>query len=156
MQIRTGFGKKFAKKAGLVVLICGLAACTSIYRKHGYIPAQDELDNVIVGVDTVETVEASVGRPSGQGLLKDGDWFFVESRWKHRGYSEPEEIDRQVVAIRFDDAGVVSNVERFGLEGGRVVALSRRVTDSNIQGVGFLSQMLGSFGNFGTGSFLDQ
>ena len=47
MQIRTGFGKKFAKKAGLVVLICGLAACTSIYRKHGYIPAQDELDNVM-------------------------------------------------------------------------------------------------------------
>lgn len=156
MQIGTCFRTKFAKKAGLVVLICAIAACTSIYRKHGYIPPQEALDSVIVGVDTVETVEASVGRPSGQGLLKDGDWFFVESRWKHRGYHKPEEIDRQVVAIRFDDRGVVSNVERFGLENGRVVALSRRVTDSNIQGVGFLSQMLGSFGNFGTGSFIDQ
>lgn len=156
MQIGTRFRTKFAKKAGLVVLICGIAACTSIYRKHGYIPPQEALDNVIVGVDTVDTVEASVGRPSGQGLLKDGDWFFVESRWKHRGYNKPEEVDRQVVAIRFDDRGVVSNVERFGLENGRVVALSRRVTDSNIQGVGFLSQMLGSFGNFGTGSFIEQ
>lgn len=155
MQIGTCFRTKLAKKVGLVVLICGLAACTSIYRKHGYIPAQEDLDNVIVGVDTVDTVEAAVGRPSGQGLLKDGDWFFVESRWKHRGYSEPKEIERQVVAIRFDDRGVVSNVERFGLENGRVVALSRRVTDSNIKGVGFLNQMFSSFGNFGAGTFFE-
>lgn len=155
MQIGTRFRTNLAKKAGIVVLICGITACSSIYRKHGYIPAQEDLDNVIVGVDTVDTVEASVGRPSGQGLLKDGDWFFVESRWKHRGYSEPEEVERQVVAIRFDPQGVVSNVERFGLENGRVVALSRRVTDTQIGGVGFLSQMLGSFGNFGAGSFIN-
>ncbi|KPQ14077.1 MAG: hypothetical protein HLUCCO18_16175, partial [Rhodobacteraceae bacterium HLUCCO18] len=39
-----------------------------------------------------------------------------------------------------------SNVERFGLEDGNVVALSRRVTDSNVQGIGFLRQLLGNLG----------
>ena len=43
---------------------------------------------------------------------------------------------REIVAITFDDSGVVRNIERFGLEDGNVVALSRRVTDSNVQGVG--------------------
>lgn len=147
MQIKTGLGKKTAKVACFVALVLTMTACTAVIRKHGYVPTEEDLDNVLVGVDTVETVETTVGRPSGRGVLQDGDWFYVQSIWKNYGYREPEEIDRQVVAIRFDDKGVVSNVERFGIEDGRVVALSRRVTDSGISGVGFLAQMFGSFGN---------
>ena len=153
MQFRTGQDRKRATRLALFALIFGLAACSPINRKHGYIPTPEALENVIVGVDTIETVDASVGRPSGQGVLNDGDWFFVQSKWKHSGYREPKEVDRQVVAIRFDDHGVVSNVEHFGLENGRVVTLSRRVTETNISGVGFLAQMFGSFGNFGTDAF---
>jgi hypothetical protein len=48
--------------------------------------------------------------------------------------------------VTFTEDGIVENVERFGLEKGRVVALSRRVTDSNIKGVGFLRQLFGSLG----------
>ena len=51
-----------------------------------------------------------------------------------------------MVAIRFDDNGVVSNIERFGLEDGNVVALSRRVSASNIEGIGFLRQLMGNLG----------
>jgi len=36
-----------------------------------------------------------------------------------------------------------------------VVALSRRVTDSNIEGVSFLRQLLGNLGNLDAGSLLD-
>ena len=61
-------------------------------------------------------------------------------------YNAPQEIDREVMAITFNDKGVVENIERFGLQDGRIVVLERRVTDSNIQGVGFLKQLFGSFG----------
>ena len=71
------------------------------------------------------------------------------------GPFEPEIVDRQVVAIRFDAGGRVSNIERFTLEDGRVVALSRRVTNSNVEGVGFLQQLMGSLGNIDAGQFLD-
>ncbi|MEY8098583.1 outer membrane protein assembly factor BamE [Falsihalocynthiibacter sp. S25ZX9] len=153
MQINTGLGKKTAKLVCLGALVFIITACSPVIRKHGYVPTEEVLDNVLVGVDTVDTVETTVGRPSGRGLLQDGDWFYVQSIWKNFGYREPKEIDRQVVAIRFDNKGVVSNVERFGIEDGNVVALSRRVTDSGISGVGFLAQMFGSFGNL-TGSTL--
>jgi hypothetical protein len=39
-------------------------------------------------------------------------------------------------------------VERFGLERGNVVAFSRRVTESNVQGISFLRQLFGSLGRF--------
>lgn len=59
---------------------------------------------------------------------------------------EPEIVDRQIVAIRFDDAGVVSNVERYTLQDGKVVPLSRRVTGNNANDVPFLTQLFGNVG----------
>jgi hypothetical protein len=70
----------------------------------------------------------------------------VQSRYKQRGPYAARETERQVVVITFAESGTVANIERFGLEDGQVVALSRRVTESNIEGVSFLGQLLGNFG----------
>ncbi len=78
----------------------------------------------------------------------------MQSRFQQRGPKEPVEIDRQVVVITFNSAGTVDNIERFGLEDGQVVALSRRVTESNIQGVTFLGQLFSNFGRFDASQFL--
>lgn len=131
--------------AGLCVL--SLSACAAIYRNHGYVPTDTELAQIEVGVDTRDTVTEKIGRPSAAGLLNDVGWYYVQSRWKHYGARAPEEIDRQVLAITFTEAGQVENIERFGLEQGRAVVLSRRVTDSNIKGISFLRQLLGNLGN---------
>ncbi|WP_309666149.1 outer membrane protein assembly factor BamE [Tabrizicola sp.] len=136
-----------ARLRGLaMIVVAGVAACTPIYRNHGYVPADDELAQVEVGVDTRETVGTKIGRPSTSGLLNDEGWFYVQSRYKLIGPREPKEIDRQVLVINFNEAGVVENIGRFGLEDGRVVEISRRVTESNIKGVSFIGQLLGSFG----------
>ena len=64
-------------------------------------------------------------------------------------------IDRQLLAISFNPQGNVSNVERFTLEDGRVVVLSRRVTETSVQGVGFIRQLLGNVGRLRADQFLD-
>lgn len=143
------------KRAVIVVCLLALAACTAIYRNHGYIPRDEDLAKVVVGQSTTETVGRDVGRPSSTGLLTGGAWYYVGSRFRHYAGRAPQEVDRQVVAISFDDKGVVENVERFGLEKGEVVVLSRRVTESGVKGVGFLRQLLGNIGNFTAGQFLD-
>ena len=120
------------------------------------LPASDEeLALVEVGKDTRETVAATVGRPSASGLLNDVGWFYVQSRWEHKGAFPPKEIDRQVVSITFTEAGTVENVERFGLENGKVVAISRRVTQSNVKGSSFLKQLLGNIGRLRADQFID-
>ena len=134
---------------GLMMVV--IAACSPVFRNHGYVPTDDELAQIEVGKDTRETLAPLIGRPSAAALLNDTGWYYVQSRWKYAGARPPKEIDRQVVAITFNDKGVVENIERFGLEGGKVVALSRRVTTSNIKGVSFLRQLLGSLGNFRSG-----
>ena len=141
-------GRRGLRVAMLGLMMVIIAACSPVYRNHGYVPNDDELSQIEVGKDTRETLAPLIGRPSAAAILNDEGWYYVQSRWKHSGARPPKEIDRQVVAITFDDKGVVENVERFGLEGGRVVALSRRVTTDNIKGISFLRQLLSGIGNF--------
>jgi outer membrane protein assembly factor BamE (lipoprotein component of BamABCDE complex) len=117
--------------AGLLVALT--VACSPVFRNHGYVPSEEELALLAVGTDTRETVADKVGRPTASGLLNDVGWYYVQSRFKTFGARAPREIDRQVVAISFTEDGTVANIERFGLEDGQVVALSRRVTETNVR-----------------------
>lgn len=133
---------------GIVVLcvVATVSACSAMYRNHGYVPTEEDLAQLVIGKDTRETTGPKVGRPSASGLLNDTGWFYVQSRWEYKGALPPHEIDRQVVALTFSEAGVLQNIERFGLERGQIVPLSRRVTESNVKGMGVLRQLFSNFG----------
>ncbi|TCO72439.1 outer membrane protein assembly factor BamE [Rhodovulum euryhalinum] len=137
-----------ARLALIAVLTAALAACSPIVRTHGYAPSEEDLSAIVVGVDTRDTVAEVVGTPSANGVMRDNAWYYVANTWETVGPRAPENVDRQVVAVSFAEDGTVENVERFGLEQGRVIALNRRVTDSNVKGISFLRQLLGNIGNF--------
>lgn len=143
------------RRGAIALLLLVLASCTAIYRNHGYVPRDEDLAKVVVGQSTREDVARAVGRPASTGLLTGAAWYYVGSRFRLYGGREPQEVERQVVAVSFAENGTVENVERFGLEDGQAVVLSRRVTDSNIKGLGFLRQLLGNIGNVSAGQILN-
>lgn len=130
------------------------AGCTAIYRNHGYVPTEEDLAQIAVGKSTRDDVATAIGRPSSTGVLEGSAWYYVGSRWKYYGGRAPQEIDRQVLAVSFSPKGVVENIERFGLERGEVVVLSRRVTKSNIKGIGLVRDLLNSVGRVSAGKLL--
>lgn len=139
----------------LILAALAVAACAPVYRNHGYVPPELDLAEVVVGQTTMDELPTLIGRPSSQGLLTGSGWYYVGSRWRHYGPYEPQEITREVVAVTFAETGAVSNVERFGLERGRVITLSRRVTDLGIADVSLIRQLLGNLGNFDAGQIID-
>lgn len=147
---RTGIAPAVA-----LIAVFLLTSCTSQFRNHGYAPTDDELAEIVVGIDTRDTVEDVVGTPSTAGVLNESGFYYVSSRMRHWAYRAPEVVDRQVVAVSFDSAGVVTNIERFTLEDGQVVPLSRRITDTAVANTGFLRQLLGNIGGFNPGTFLN-
>lgn len=138
----------------MLALVAMVAACSPVFRNHGYVPTEQDLALIEVGKDTRETVGEKIGRPTTSGLLNDVGWFYVQSRYKHFGPRAPQEVERQVLAVTFSEAGTVENIARYGLEDGRVVQISRRVTEPNVKGLTFIQQILGSFGRVQAGDLL--
>lgn len=136
-----------------VVLVASLSACAATYRNHGYAPSDAELAELVVGVDTRDSVAETVGAPSASGVLENSGYYYVASKIRYYGAAEPKVVERKLVAITFDQSGVVRNIETFALEDGRIVPLSRRVTSSGITDKGFLRQLLGNIGNFSPTGF---
>ncbi|VAW05641.1 Outer membrane beta-barrel assembly protein BamE [hydrothermal vent metagenome] len=150
------FGVKKLVKATVLLLGFGMvSACAAQYQNHGYVPTETEVAELIVDVDTRATVDDVVGPPSTSGILGGGDYYYIRSRVKSFGMFRPKEIERQVLAISFNEDDTIANIERFGLEKGRIVPLSRRITDSSVVGDGFLRQMLNNLANFNPGQLLN-
>ncbi|TMM54827.1 outer membrane protein assembly factor BamE [Sulfitobacter sabulilitoris] len=147
--MRITINVRSAARFGLVAaVLLGLGACSPSYRTHGYVPPRDDLDQLALGVDTRASVEDALGPPASGGLLDDSSYYYVRSRVRQFAILEPKVVEREVVAISFDAAGVVQNVESFGLEQGRVVPLARRVTSSGVTDKTFVRQLLGNIGRF--------
>ena len=135
-----------------MMAVVATSACVASYRNHGYIPTQEELDEIVVGVDTRDSVAETIGSPSSAGLLDDSGYYYVRTRMRSLAFRPKETVDREVRAITFDSRGTVANIERFGLEDGRVITLERRTTESSVVDRTFLRQLLGSFGRLRPGA----
>lgn len=140
--------KSAMRMVAFLACLTAITACTPIFRNHGYVPPADELAEIKVGTDTRDSVTEAIGAPGISGVVNDSGFYYVRSRVRHYGPKRPEVVSRELVAISFDQRGVVRNIERFGLEDGLVIPLERRVTESSVGDTGFLRQLLGNIGNF--------
>ena len=132
------------------------AACSPIVRNHGYVPSDSDLALLEVGVDTMDSVEAAVGRPTTAGVRRDDAWYYLRETRRIFGPVRPRVVERELVALSFAADGRLSNVERFGLQDGRVVPLSRRVTRTTIREFGLIQQIIRNFGRIDVGETLGE
>ena len=142
-----------AKRVVLVVGVAALAACSATFTNHGYVPPPEELAQINIG-DTRDEVIEIVGQPGAAGIVREEAWFYTQYRVRNYTYNAPEVIERDSIAISFSDAGRVTNIERFGLEDGQIIQLSRRVTESSVADAGFFRQILQNFGRIDLGNVL--
>ena len=149
-------GTRVLRRVMLAGVLGFAVACTPMIRNHGYIPLPEDLSRVVIGQDTRESVVDIVGPPGTTGVLEGGNLYYVASQFRHYGPFAPEEINRQVMVISFNEAGIVQNIETFGLEDGRIVVLSRRVTESSVRDTTFLRQLLGNVGRLNAADFVGE
>jgi outer membrane protein assembly factor BamE (lipoprotein component of BamABCDE complex) len=132
----------------LTVAVLVSAACAPVVSQRGYIPDQEKVASIQVGVDDKATVEDRLGTPTNIATF-DGDvWYYISSKEEQFAFFDPETTERTILAISFDAEGKVSNLEKYGLEDGQVVAVVDRETPTRGRELSFLQQM---FGNIGRG-----
>jgi len=134
------------KQALLAAAIVVLASCSGQFRNHGYLPDETALGDIAVGVDTRDVLDQAIGVPTMSGLRSSGGYYYIRSRVQHATYNAPVVVERNVVAISFDENDVVQNIARYSLEDGKVVTLSQRVTNSGDVTRGIVSQLFSNIG----------
>lgn len=148
-------GKMSMAKRGVAALaLLVLGACSAQVRNHGYLPAETDLQQIVPGVDTRDSVEDLVGVPTSSGLLNNSGYYYIESEMRHFAWKRPEVVGRQIVAITFDEAGVVTNIVTYGLEDGNVVPLTKRVTETSDGDITFIRKLFGNIGGLNAGQLL--
>jgi outer membrane protein assembly factor BamE (lipoprotein component of BamABCDE complex) len=145
------------RRAGVALIFCGLlaAGCAPTVQVHGYVPSEADIARIRPGFDDAGSVEEVLGRPSSAGVLRESAWYYVQSTVESYTYNPPRVIDRTVLAVSFDQRGVVRDIRRYGLEDGRIVDLTARTTATGGRELGVLEQLFGNLLNLDATQFQD-
>ena len=145
-------GNSNSKGRGILVagvLAAALAGCASIKEHRGYLADNLLYNGIRAGIDNQRSVEGTLGRPTFMSQFGQPTWYYVSSTTGQRPFGRPQIEDQSVLAIRFDAAGNVSEVDRSGLE--RVVYLSPESDATPTLGRerGFLEDLFGNIAAVG-------
>lgn len=133
-----------------VAVVGALGACQPRVSNHGYVPDPDALARIEPGVHNKLEVAQFLGTPSTTALFGEETWLYITERREEFAFFKPEIIDQQVVAIAFNDVGIVDSVDQYVMEDGYVVDPVTRTTPTYGKQIGLLEQFLGNIGRFNT------
>ena len=147
-RLRTNMSSAY--RSFIVTLVVGLlgVACTPTQNVRGYF-----IDDVLIaeikrGVDDKGSVLNVLGSPSNVSTFGTDVWYYISRKTESLAFFEKKVLDQRVVAIKFDDSGVVSEVQRYESDDARAVAINDRITPTHGKQLGLLQQLFGNLGRF--------
>lgn len=138
----------FLRISSVCLVISILVGCSPVTRTHGYVPRADELETIQVGKDTRGSVQRKLGRPSTIGSFDEDKWYYISRKTKQYAFFTPTNVDQKVVSVSFNQDGLVTDVNQYGLEDGKVIDLVTRTTPTFGRELTVLQQMFGNIGRF--------
>lgn len=140
--------KKIILPALLAVIIGGAAGCTPTIDTRGNLPHAEDLAKITPGKTSRDDVQSLLGTPSSNLNYGGESWQYISSVFETTAFFRPELKDRKVIAIYFDDSGVVRSMTYKGLEDGKEIVLVDRETPTAGKELSILEQLLGNVGRF--------
>lgn len=141
---------RFAVRAAALALTVLLAACTTFVDQRGNLPEEDRLAQIQPGVTTREQVQQLLGTPSSTSTFDDSTWYYISMKTEQWAFLAPTTVDQKVVAIEFDQNGLVRDIQQRGLADANEVAMVERATPTPGKTLGFFEQLFGNIGRFNT------
>jgi outer membrane protein assembly factor BamE (lipoprotein component of BamABCDE complex) len=116
----------------------------------------DALKELVPGTSTTKDVVSLIGSPTAHASFDDNTWLYIGEMTKPVIGGTNEVRSQQVVALRFDTAGVLRGIETKTKKDSLPVSVVARTTPSPGTDTSFLQQLLGNVGRFtpGTGTSL--
>lgn len=142
-------GRNTLKYTLIVSAALTTAACGNGRALRGYVFDTELADAIQPGVDNRTSVETTLGTPTMKATFDEGTWYYISTTVRVRPIFWPNATAHRVLAISFNDSGVVSDVDNFGLDDRRDVKNVSDKTPTKGRKLNFFEQIFGSIGRFG-------
>lgn len=134
--------------AAALVLGTALAACQPMVANHGHRLDVEALAEIRPGMTSREEVMRLLGSPSSTSAFDDGTWYYVSQRKERMSFYQEQLVEQDVVAVHFDERGLVAAVDHHGLSDARAVRPVAETTPTHGNEVSIVQQFLGNLGRF--------
>jgi len=114
--------------AAALLVSAAIGACAPTIDNHGSLPDKDQVALIKQGQTTQDEVRRRLGSPSATSAFDDKTWFYISSKKSTYAFFNPAVQDRQVLEVRFNTAGVVSSLKKYGLKDAKDVQVVQRKT----------------------------
>jgi outer membrane protein assembly factor BamE (lipoprotein component of BamABCDE complex) len=147
---------RFLGTGAILAVALAAGGCAAIRESRGFIEDPTLTSSVQPGVDNQQSVQATLGHPSFESQYGRPTWYYVSSVTGREPFGRPRIKVHQVIAIQFDNAGNVANVQRTGLD--KVVFLTPDSAETPTLGRhrSFFEDLFGNIGAVGAPGMGDQ
>lgn len=152
-QSRCGASVNRVASLGIIVVLSSvsLTACTPSVATHGHTLDEAQIAQIEPGRSKQQDVLRLLGSPSSLASFDDQTWYYVSQRTEKVSFYQEELVSQDVVTVLFNDEGVVSGVNRHGLDQTAQVDPVDRVTPTAGEEPSAFEQIIGNIGRFGSG-----
>lgn len=125
-----------------------ISACSPVIDQRGNHPDEDKVVEINPGVDDKQRVYQEIGSPSTLSTFNDRTWYYISKKTSTVAFFEPEILEQQILAIRFNKDGIVEDMHIYDEKDGREIAFVDRETPTEGTDFTILQQLLGNIGRF--------
>lgn len=146
-------GPRALALSAALLMAAPIVACTPRIDTQGYIPDDELIAQVQIGVDGPADVADILGTPPSSRLFSVDNtmiWYYVMRRTKTETFFDEEVLEQRVLAVEFDESRVVKGFQNYTLADGRQIEPVDRVTATRGKKLGLLEQLFGNLGRFGS------
>ena len=125
-----------------------LSGCSPMIDSLGTAPTAQQLGQLHIGKTSYADVQTLLGSPSSKTVFGHEYWLYVSSRQERFAFFKPEETDRTVTVLRFDDNGVLQGIDVKDFTDAKAIVYDSEKTPIAGHSVSVTDQLLNNIGRF--------
>jgi outer membrane protein assembly factor BamE (lipoprotein component of BamABCDE complex) len=137
----------FGLRGAAIVLLTAvsLSACGTPPIQHGYVLSEEALAQVPVG-SSREQVLLVLGSPSTTSAVAGDTFYYISQTIDENPLMGRSVTDQRVLAVYFDEKGLVKQIANYGLKDGKVFDFIERKTRTGGSDLNLISQIFKGVG----------
>ncbi len=140
--------RKHIAAALIIATSLTVSACGNGRAVRGYIFDNELADAILPGVDNRQSVHSTLGTPTLTATFDDGTWYYITTIVRVRPVFWPDPKFHRVMAVRFNEQGVVENVDNYDLSDMKAITPVADKTPTKGRKLSLFQQIFGNVGRF--------